>query len=181
MLLQVKNKRGVSVVIGYVLLIAISIVMSVLVYSWLKTYVPSETLQCPEGASIFIENYSYDCTTRKLAITLQNNGKFSLAGFFIHVSTSPESEAIATIDLSSRLSDGGINQSTGGSILYKASENGLTPDSPNNIKTSTFNVANYGNTLKEVEIIPLRFQEEDNKKRVVSCSDAKVKETLVCN
>ena len=178
MLLQVKNKRGVSIVIGYVLLIAISIVMSVLVYQWLKTYVPTETLECPDGASVFIKETSYDCTAKTLTVTLQNNGKFSLAGYFIHVSTNSDSESIATIDLSSKLSSGGII--SGNSIEYSESTNGLTPDSPNNEKTSVFNVADYGSTLKGVEIIPLRFQEEDNKKRIVSCNDAKVKETLVC-
>jgi len=44
-----KNKRGVSIVIGYVLLIAISIVISILVYQALKTYVPKEALECSDG------------------------------------------------------------------------------------------------------------------------------------
>jgi membrane-bound inhibitor of C-type lysozyme len=171
-----KNKRGVSIVIGYVLLIAVSIVMSILVYQWLKTYVPADTLHCPDGTSAFIKDVSYNCAAKTLTITLQNNGKFSLAGFFIYVSTS--SESLATIDLSSKLTSGGTI--SGNSVWYTTSENSFSPEYPNNEKTSVFNVAAYGSTLKGLEIIPIRLQEEDNKKRIVSCSDAKIKEVLAC-
>ena len=173
-----KNKRGISIVIGYVLLIGVSIVMSILVYQWLKTYVPTEELKCPEGTSIFIKETVYDCINRKLDITLQNNGKFSLAGYFIHVSTNQDTESLATIDLSSKLSTGGIK--FGNSIIYTEGTNGLTPDSPGYIKTSSFDVSAYGISLTEVEIIPTRFQEEDEKNRYLSCSEGKVRETLKC-
>jgi FlaG/FlaF family flagellin (archaellin) len=177
MLLQV-NKKGVSVVIGYVLLIAISIVMSVLVYQWLKTYVPTETLECPEDTSVFIKEASYDCIAKTLTVTLQNNGKFSVGGFFIHSSTNSNLDSIATIDLSSKLTSGGVIE--GNSVLYGEVVNALTPEYPNNEKTSIFDVTSYGSTLTEIEIIPLRFQEEDNRKRVVSCSNAEVRESLTC-
>jgi hypothetical protein len=175
-----ENRKGVSIVIGYVLLIAVSVVMSILVYQWLKNYVPSDTLTCPDETSVFIKETSYNCLAHNLTITLQNNGKFSLGGFFIYVSTDPDSESIATIDLSSKFQSGaGIVN--GNSIWYAESGNGFSPESPYNEKTSVFNVTIYGNSLKEVEIIPLRFQEENNKERIVSCSSAKVRESLVCS
>ena len=172
------NKKGISIVIGYVLLIGVSIIMSILVYQWLKTYVPTEELKCPEGTSIFIKETVYDCNSKTLKITLQNNGKFSLAGYFIHVSTNLDTESLATIDLASKLSTGGIR--FGKSIIYQDNINELTPNSPNNVKTSSFNVFDYGISLTEVEIIPTRFQEEDEKNRYISCSEGKVRETLKC-
>jgi hypothetical protein len=171
------NKKGISIVIGYVLLIAVSIVMSILVYQWLKTYVPSETLECPEGTSVFIKETNYDCINKILTIKLQNNGKFSLAGYFIHVSTSPDTESLATINIFSKITEGGTPH--GNSIVYDLSINSLTPDSPNNVQTSSFDVLGY-DTLTEVEIIPTRFQQEDNKNRYLSCSNEKVRETLKC-
>ena len=160
-------------------MIAVSIVMSILVYQWLKTYVPSDTLACPSGTSVFIQDISYDCTAKTLSVTLQNNGKFSVAGFFVYGSTSSDSESLATIDLSSKLISGGTLN--GNSVLYEESENGLTPESPNDVKTVVFDISAYGSTLTGIEIIPLRFQEEDNKNRIVSCSDAEIKESLVCD
>ena len=56
-----RDKRGISIVIGYILLVTVSIAMSILVYQWLKTYVPKEFLECPDGTSILAKEISYDC------------------------------------------------------------------------------------------------------------------------
>ncbi len=179
MLLQAKkNKRGISMVIGYILLIAISIVMSIIVFQWLKTYVPKESINCPEGTSIFIKEVHYNCTKKELDITIRNNGKFGIDGYFIHVSNKSDEE-IATIDISSNITEGGII--SGSSVRFsELIENALSPGDTGNTITSHFNVAGYG-TLYKVEIIPTRIQEEDNKKRVVSCSNAKTEQDLACS
>jgi len=172
------NKRALSIVIGYILLIAISIVMSVIVYQWLKTYVPKDVVTCSEGTSIFIKELSYNCTNSKLDVTIKNNGKFSINGYFIHVSNSSNPDVLATIDISKNLTDGGIV--SGNSIVFSDMvENALTPDEPTNMKLCSFNVTGYGRLYK-IEIIPTRMQEIEDKKRLVSCGDARVEETLVC-
>jgi FlaG/FlaF family flagellin (archaellin) len=173
-----KNCRGISMIVGYILLIAISIVMSVLVYNWIKTYVPKDSIECSQGTSIFIKSIDYDCTKSILNITLKNNGKFSINGFFIHV-TNKSSEELATIDISSKLLDGGVISAT--SVVFsEIVENALTPDEPTNVKTVSFNVSGYG-TLYKIEIIPTRIQVIDDKKRSVSCSNAKSEEALTCS
>ena len=167
-----KNKKAVSVMIGYVLLISAAIFLSVIVYAWLKTYVPKAALECPETTSIFIKNYL--CDSDELQITLKNNGKFNLTGYFIRATNSPEQE-LATIDLSSKLSEGGIK--VGNSILFKeGNENTLGPNSE---KTHKFDLTEIG-PIYSIEIIPIRYQEQDNKIRLVSCGDAKIKEELTC-
>lgn len=172
-----KNKKGLSIVIGYILLIAISIVMSVIVFQWLRTYVPKDSLQCSEGTSVFIKDISYNCTSMMLKVTLKNNGKFSVDGYFIHASNK-SGEELATIDLSSRITSGG--NVSGSSITFDPfNQNALTPDEPTNVKVSYFNATGYG-LLYKIEIIPIRIQEQENKRRVVSCSDAKVEEALTC-
>ncbi len=179
MLLQAKgNKRALSIVIGYILLIAISIVMSIIVYQWLKTYVPKDTAKCSEGTSFFIKEISYNCTSKKLDITVKNNGKFSINGYFIHVSNSSNPDVLATIDISRNITDGGIV--SGSSITFSDTiKNALTPEEPTNAKLCSFNIAGYSQLYK-IEIIPTRMQEIDNKERLVSCGDAKVEETLSC-
>ena len=57
------NKKGVSVIIGYVLLIAFAILISAGVYAWLKTYVPREPLNCPDGVSIFVKEAGFNSST----------------------------------------------------------------------------------------------------------------------
>jgi hypothetical protein len=175
-LLAKRNKRALSIVIGYILLITISIVMSVIVFQWLKTYVPKDTIKCSEGTSVFIKDISYDCTRMRLNVTVKNSGKFSVNGYFIHASNKTNEE-LATIDLSSKIIAGG--NVSGSSITFSQSQNSLTPDEPTNTKKSIFNVTGYG-TLYRIEIIPTRFQEEDGKNRFVSCGDAKITETLTC-
>jgi len=176
MLLQInRNKKGISLVISYILLIAISIVMSIIVYQWLKTYVPSETLECDEGTSIFVRDIIYDCTSDTLDISVQNNGKFSVNGYYIRVSDSEE--GLATIDISSKITDGGEEYGSTQSIMFGGDENELVPQEHT---TSFFDVSDYEDSLVKIEIIPTRVQTIDNKKRLVSCSEAKIEESISC-
>ena len=71
------NKKAVSNIIGYLLLVAIVIVISMIVYQWLKTYVPTDAIQCDEGVSIGIDDYNYDCEDNALNLTIKNSGRFT--------------------------------------------------------------------------------------------------------
>jgi len=107
-----------------------------------------------------------------LQITLKNNGKFNLTGYFIRATNSPEQE-LATIDLSSKLLDGGVK--VGNSILFKeGNENTLGPNSET---MQRFNLTEI-DSIYSIEIIPIRYQKEDNKIRLVSCGNAKVREMI---
>ncbi len=152
--------------------------MSVIVFQWLRTYVPKDTGTCSEGTSIFVKEIYYDCTNSKLDVTIKNNGKFSVNGYFIRASNK-SGEEIATMDLSKNLTDGGVI--SGNSITFSDSvENALTPEEPTNTKTVSFDVKGYS-LLYKIEIIPTRIQYIDNKKRLISCGDAKIEEALSCD
>ena len=174
------DKKGVSIMIGYVLLITAAIVMGAIVYQWLRTYVPIEAPACSDEISVFMKRYSCDPATGELTITIKNNGKFNLAGYFIHVSTDPTQE-IATIDLSEYVTTGGI--SAGGSLIFSAgSTNSLRP---NKEFVSVFDlngdVLDGGSGLVQIyliEIIPVRFQEIRNKLTFISCGNAKIREPI---
>ena len=173
-----KNKKGISIVIGYILLISISIIMSVLVYQWLKTYVPTDSIECPEGTSIFIKEISYNCENSELNLIIKNNGRFGINGYFIKVSDKKGSE-LATIDIAKNLITGGT--ASGSSVVFsELSENALSPTEPANIKLAVFDVSDYSQLYK-VEIIPTRIQIVNDIKRLVSCTNAKVEADLKCN
>ena len=81
-----KNKKAVSLIVAYVLLITIAVSLSAIVYTWLRGYVsPVKEVSCPEGTSIIIKDYDYNCTADTLNITLQNKGLFTTKGFIIRV------------------------------------------------------------------------------------------------
>lgn len=91
-----KNKKGISAIVGYVLLISITLALSVMVYSWLRFYVSEDKVEeCPENVQIIINGY--ECYNRvvglggtesnpaNLTIQLKNKGLFTVDGYTIRV------------------------------------------------------------------------------------------------
>ena len=178
-----RDKKALSVMIGYILLITFGIVLSVIVYAYLKTYVPKEFLKCPEGVSIFIEevNCSDNATTsnRDINLTMENNGKFNLAGYFIHATNSSDQE-VATIDLSQEI----IQDSTDGpvvvsnSIIFTTTSTDVNSFKPNNETTHYF--VNISENISQIEIIPIRYETKGSTQRLASCGNSRVWEISNC-
>lgn len=163
------SKKGISIMVGYVLLITFAIIIGVIVAQWIRTYVPKEALACPDGVSIFVDEIS--CNLGLLNLTIRNNGRFSIAGYFIHATDTSEQE-LATIDLSQYISGGGSHLAN--AIVFQWNENSMDP---NEERMSTFNLPS---NIDSIEMIPVRFQEQDGKKRFVSCGNSKIKEKINC-
>ena len=82
--LQFNNKRALSNVIAYVLLISITLSLSVLVFGWLRFYVgESSVKECSDNVNIIIE--SYECNSNSLTVTLKNKGLFTVDGYILRV------------------------------------------------------------------------------------------------
>ncbi len=172
---MLKNKKAVSAMIGYILLVAFAIVMGGIIYNWMKSYVPKESLQCPDGTSMFLTEV--ECANSVLDLKFKNNGRFDLAGYFIRGAKA--GEEVATNDLSLKVVQrGGIKN--GNAILFSQGENSLKPGETN---IGKFNLSDYSaeNEIKMIEIIPIRFQVVENKKQIVACSNAQVKEVFDCS
>ena len=183
MLPKIKNnKRGISVMIGYVLLITFAIIMSIIVYNWLQSYVPKDEVECEEGVSIVIEDYS--CEGGTLNITLRNNGRFSIAGFTIFGKEN-ETVEIATEDLSKKIISGGINAS--GRVYFSGLEGGTGSNSFPPGKSyptqegnfMSFDVSSY-DQLPEVVITPVRRVEWQDRNLMAVCGRASIEETVNC-
>ena len=91
-----KNKKALSNIVGYVLLISITLSLSVLVYGWLKFYVSEDEVEiCPNGVNIIIRNY--ECVPSVigradgyLTVTLKNKGLFTVDGYTLRVHDRPD-------------------------------------------------------------------------------------------
>ena len=77
------SKRSVSIIIGYVLLVVIAISLALLVYVWLKNYLPGVSEECPDTTSLMIADYS--CSGNNINIKFRNTGLFSIYGFIARV------------------------------------------------------------------------------------------------
>ena len=73
-----KNKKAVSLMVSYVILISIVIAVSIGVYAYLKAFVGDvePAIDCKEETSFIIE--SYTCSIGNLELTLRNNGRFNI-------------------------------------------------------------------------------------------------------
>ena len=171
------KKKGVSILIGYVLLIVFAVVIGAIVYQWLKTYVPAESLNCPEGTALFISGASY--CGNQLNLSIKNNGRFDIAGYFIHASNTTSSD-VATLDLTPYFNN--VSGKIYGSSILLSSTDINNTFSPSQTISNTFNLPSSLGTLSSIELIPTRFQIVSNRNRFVSCSDAKIQQaSLTCN
>jgi hypothetical protein len=169
-----RDKKGISIIIGYVLLVTFAIVIGVIVFQWMKTYVPQDQLSCPDGVSIFIDNYN--CSSDILAITFKNNGNFDIGGYFIYATNSPEEE-LATIDISKNNTQNySIRTPSGVKLGLIGSKNSL---GPNEEEIETYNITGRS-MMYLIQIIPMRWQEEANKEVVVTCKDVRIEKRIEC-
>lgn len=176
-ILKRKKRKGVSAIVGYVLIITFGIIMAAIVYNYLKTYVPKDLLDCPESVSIFIKDY--ECQDGMLNITLKNNGKFNYAGYYIHGANNTN-QKVATINLvenfvnSSNLQARNVKDSY---IMFSMrDENLMTPG------TEIEHYFKTTSNLQVIEITPVRFQKDGNIMRFVSCGkSSKIREEIICS
>lgn len=170
-----KNKKGVSIMLGYILLITFGIIISVLVYSYLKTYVPKDILKCPDETSLFIKEIT--CENNIMTIVLKNNGKFNLSGYYIH-GTNSTTQELATIDLSQNVTSDSQNGPipVGNVVMFFMSSTNTF--APNQEKTHNYTIK--GITLSSIEIIPMRYEQKGRSMRLASCGNAKIFEEIIC-
>lgn len=147
------NKKGISEVIGYVLLVVIAISLSLLVYAWLKNYMPGEIEKCSDSASLAITDYS--CNEHKITLGIKNNGLFNLYGFIARV----------------REEENGFFYELKNGTNYFKEENGLEP---NEEDIRIFSYENHTQII-EIQIQPFIL---GKKKEVILCDSAFISQKL---
>ena len=81
--LLLRDKKAVSIMIGYVLLVVIAIAISVMVFAYLKLYLPLNEPRCYDDVAISIDKVS--CSNGEVDLTLTNRGLFNINGAFIRI------------------------------------------------------------------------------------------------
>jgi len=171
-----RSKKGVSIIIGYVLLMAFAVAIGTIVYTQLKKSVPTNSLECPDGIVLFIEDHG--CQSSILNLTLKNKGTFSIGGYFIRASNDSEFK-IPQIDLSTAIIHGGNNTFPG--IRITGLNNNLNELGPGKSTVNSFNLSAVGlDKTYSVELVPFLWYVEDNLQKLVTCGDAKIKENIEC-
>ena len=96
-----KNKKAISLMVSYVLLISIVFTLSILVYAILKNYpnIVKAPIDCKEGTTILLEDY--DCTdiSSVINLTVKNNGLFNIDGFVLLVGDDNQRQPIERPEL----------------------------------------------------------------------------------
>lgn len=77
------DKKGISIIIGYIILISMAVALSIMVFNWLVFYIPGEKEKCPEDISVSVHSISCERISRQLNFTIKNNGLFTINGIII--------------------------------------------------------------------------------------------------
>jgi hypothetical protein len=165
------HKKAVSIMIGYVLLITFAIIIGGVVYVWMSSYVPTETIECPDGVSIFIKDV--ECKNiggeYQLALNLSNNGRFAIDGYYLKVSNNPDIK-IGNVPVTTVLSGA---QEASGIIFFQTKQ--LEPGAE--AGKSVFKLK--GEAFL-VEVTPIRYEVIENKNKLAICGASKASETISC-
>lgn len=157
------NKRGLSEIVGYVLLIVFAVSMSTIVYTFLKARVPQQTEKCPTDVSVEIMSSSLNQATLSLNIDLRNRGLFSINGISVKLR---EGSKICAVTKATCLNCTRY-QPRSNNILFSSKMD------PTQVKTISLTYADCQKPT-EIEILPMKYME----KGPAFCDSSLIKETL---
>jgi len=150
---KMKNKKAVSTMVSYVLLIVIALGLASGVFAWLKFYAtpPTDEGLCPKDVALTIKDYSCDTDEDTLTLKIENKGLFSIEGFFIK--GAKERDKLSTIPLIRTDQPDAID----GRYDFVGS---LSPRQTITTKFSYTNLINItGSSLKRIEMQPFVIEE----------------------
>ena len=167
------EKKAVSLMLSYALLIIIAISLAIGVYAWLKFVVGGQNPleECPEGVFLIIK--SHECLGNdEIQIEVENRGRRNISGYAIKGTENKSQEAWF------KLKDiGPFEEEVSGMYLFPDS----TPFPPNAVDAHNFSYENIpSGKLEKIELNPFRIQEQNNKKEIIFCDDAVISQEVDC-
>lgn len=163
----IKNKKGVSEIVSYTLLVIIAVGLSVLVYNFLLGYVPKDKVgQCPEGTSLIVQSIVCEQTSSGAVITelkLSNKGLWNIPYAYVRV-------GIAGAKVRSSLEPSPF---TFEPVIAPGETKILTSI---NVDPT---IIDYTEEDYEVEVQPVIFSEETQKK--VACTNSIITQPFKCS
>jgi len=170
-----QNKKAVSEIVGYVILIIIAVSLSVVTYSFLKSYIPKEKAECPSDIGLIVENYTckyiassgggLGTQTSYLELAVLNKGLFIVDAAYIRLGA-PGTKA------KEQINKGDFN------LYSEAGKPGLNPGEVTSIPRSKFNIVSIVNAAGsyELEIEPALIERNS----IVTCKNAIILQTINC-
>ena len=156
--MKINNKKAVSLMISYVLLITIAIIMSIIVFAYLKTIANVEpVIDCKEGTSIVVEDYS--CEEGKITLTIRNNGIFNVDGFIATFGGKELQEPSAKLDIAEGQEDTLLHGGSGNNKIALKPPRFLSPLIPGGIIEVGFTSKEF-ETIYNLKVQPYIIDEE---------------------
>jgi hypothetical protein len=155
----IRNKKGMSEMIAYVILIVIALSLSVLVYTYLKQYVPKyEVPSCPDGISISLSSAEckYDVSNGSLSLSFLNRGRFNISA--VYLKFGPEEREVKTL----------INEDN---IYFK---NDLSPEANITQNYQRIRLSKPGKYILEIEPAVI------TKKGLALCENSIISQPIIC-
>ena len=167
-----KSKKGISEMVGYVLLVIIAVGLSVLVYSFLSLYTPKEKFTCEGDISLVVQDYSCDSPTGILNITLLNKGLFKVDAVYVRASNS--SRQVRTI--LPKLGMPAASANSKQNLIINGSS-GLQPDESIKLRYNTDEVVKHNPGQYTLEIQPALI----SKGQISLCKNSIINPPIDCN
>lgn len=165
-----KSKKGLSEIVGYVILIIIAVTLAGLVYGWLKLQVPKDKLSCPDSVGIIIKDYACNTGSKTVNITIENRGYFNIDG--INARASNQTGGVNSLPLQAL--SGAFATSTNGFIYFN------TPLNPNLDYAGVYNYS-ANNIIKSIQITPFVLNKGNSAtNQLVICSDKSTQLDINC-
>jgi len=93
---MMKQKKAISLMLSYVLLIGIVVSLAIIVWGVLENMIDiSPAKDCDEGTSLILTEYR--CDIGGVELTLKNNGRFSVKGFVLTVGNNSNKEPLTNL------------------------------------------------------------------------------------
>jgi hypothetical protein len=183
---EIKNKeyqkKGISEMISYVLLMSMVIFISVAVYIWVKSLADvGPPVTCPEGTSLVLNDYK--CVGGSINFTLKNNGRFTINGTILKITNSTGREPIIALVLNNENDLKDWNNYSLGHYLFARElkpENSIVVVFKNQSKKSDGTINDLGfNKITKISIQPFIL---DKRGVPILCTDAKINQEIEnCN
>jgi hypothetical protein len=162
-----KNKKAISEMISYVILVAMVLGLSIGVFVWLKSISNfSAPADCNEGTSMILQESL--CQGNTLNLTIKNNGRFNISGVLVSVGNDTDKVPTIYFEPNNPTVGSGGSTSLAGYFFFV---NELKPeDTTTAVFYDTYNTM----VLKNIQIQPFIYS---NKKRIF-CTSSIIKQTI---
>ena len=174
-----RNKKAISEMVSYVLLVVIAVGLAVIVYGYLKYYVPNANVPvCPYEVNLIIQDIS--CKTspsKEISISLTNKGLFTVHAFYFRIGNATRAKTA--------INDGkkNTNYLPGFYFNLNSIEKGmLTGESTTKVyQSSTYPISFIAPGEYNIEIQPAVFVASSaGKKSLAICKESIISQTMSC-